>query len=96
MRIQSSKIIYIAIIAAFVGLGVGCASTAELEKVKQQLAQVEATADQASTQSQEAEAVSSAAMSAAEEAKVMAEESAACCSANTEKMNRMFNEVQQK
>jgi hypothetical protein len=88
--------INIAIMAAFLGLGVGCASTGELEKVKQQLAQVEATADQANTQSDEANAAADAAMAAAEEAKVMAEESAACCTANTEKMNRMFNEVQQK
>jgi len=96
MKIKSSKIINFAIIAAFLGLGLGCASTAELEKVKQRLEQVEATADQASSQSQEAEAASNAALTAAEEGKIMSEESAACCAANTEKMNRMFNQVQQK
>ena len=36
------------------------------------------------------------AMAVAQEAKNIAEDSAACCTATNEKMNRMFNQVQQK
>ena len=96
MKQQLSKILSFAIIAAFIGSVGGCASTAELEKVKQQLQAVEASADQASSRADGAAADAADAMAVAQEAKNIAEDSAACCTATNEKLNRMFNQVQQK
>ncbi|MEN8130048.1 MAG: Lpp/OprI family alanine-zipper lipoprotein [Pseudomonadota bacterium] len=96
MKQRSSKILSFALVAVFIGLTVGCANTQEISNLKQQLQAVEATASQAASQSEEAKATADAAMSAAEEAKVLAEDSAACCTATNEKLNRMFNQVQQK
>ncbi|MCP4409592.1 MAG: hypothetical protein GY807_17945 [Gammaproteobacteria bacterium] len=96
MKQLSSRILSVALVAIFIGLTVGCASTQEVANLKQQLEEAQATASQAATQSEDAKATADAAMSAAEEAKVLAEDSAACCTATNEKINRMFNQVQQK
>ena len=96
MKQQLSNILSFAIIAAFIIAVGGCASTAELEKVKQQLADVETSAAQAGNRADNAAADAADAMAVAQEAKNIAEDGAACCTATNEKLNRMFNQVQQK
>lgn len=97
MKQHLSKILSFALVAVFIGLTVGCAVSPEgISGLKQRLDEVEATANQAASESKDAKATADAAMSAAEEAKVLAEDSAACCTATNEKLNRMFNRVQQK
>ena len=96
MKIELSKMLAFATIAAFIGLSAGCATTQELEKVKQQLDQVEQTANSASSTANRAQAEASAASATADEAKNMAEESAACCVSTNERIDRMFNEMRRK
>ena len=96
MKQQPTKLVTYASIAAVIGLSVGCATTQEVEALKQRLESVESTASQAATTAERAQTNSEAAMAAAEDSGAVAEESQACCRANTEKMNRMFDEVQRK
>ena len=96
MTRQLRRIYSFAIIMAFMMLVGGCASTTEMSDVKQRLEALEASAEQASMQADSAAADAADAMAVAQEAKNIAEDSAACCTATNEKLNRMFNQVQQK
>lgn len=96
MKRQLGRTLGFAIIAAFIMAVGGCASTTELANVKQQLQEAMDTAEQANSRADNAAADAADAMAVAQEAKNIAEDSAACCTATNEKMNRMFNQVQQK
>ena len=96
MKQELTKLVTYAIITAFIGLSMGCATTQQLEELKQQLETVESTASQANTKAERAQSDADAAMAAVEESKTMADESQACCRANSEKINRMFDQVQRK
>lgn len=96
MKRQLSRILSFAIIMAFIVSVGGCASTSEIENIKQQLQEATDSAEQASIRADNAAADAADAMAVAQEAKNIAEDSAACCTATNEKMNRMFDQVQQK
>lgn len=96
MKQQSTKLLTYALMGAFFGLLIGCASTDKIDALSQQLQTVEATANEANTKAEQAQSDAAEALTAVEESKTMAEESQACCQANTEKMNRMFDTIQQK
>ena len=70
---QLSKFSVLVLVA---GLSVGCATTADLEKVRAEAAAASNTANQA--------------MSTANEARQMAANANSCCQANSDKIDRMF------
>jgi len=95
MKVSASKILTTAGVALVLGLS-GCATSQQLEKVKQHLSEVEATANAASEDARTASDEAAGAMAIAEDAKAVAEESAVCCVGTNEKMDRMFEESQRK
>jgi methyl-accepting chemotaxis protein len=95
MKVSASKILTTAGVALVLGLS-GCATSQQLEKVKQHLSEVEATANAASEDARTANDEAAGAMAIAEDAKAAADESAVCCVGTNEKMDRMFEESQRK
>lgn len=79
-----------AVIALFAAAGLtGCASTSDLQKVADQAAQAQSTADAAAKDAADAKAAAAAAQATADEAKAKAEETDA-------KINRMFKKAMYK
>jgi len=95
MKVKATRILTIAGVALVLGLS-GCATSKDLERVKQHLGEVEATANAANEDARAARDDSAAAIAIAEDAKGIAEESAVCCIGTNEKMDRMFEESQRK
>lgn len=95
MKFTASRVLTLAVVSAVMGLS-GCATSQQLEKVKQHLSEVEATANAASEDARAARDESAAAVAIAEDAKGIAEESAVCCVGTNEKIDRMFEESQRK
>ncbi|MEE4377736.1 MAG: Lpp/OprI family alanine-zipper lipoprotein [Candidatus Competibacteraceae bacterium] len=73
----------ISALALVAGLSVGCATTGDLEKVRAEALQAQATAN-------DAKSASETALATANEARSMASESLSCCRANEERLNRVF------
>ena len=86
----------LALIALFaVGLS-GCASTQDMDSVKAMAVQAQQTAQQLQDQVKKAQDDAAAALAAAQKAEQKADDAQSCCTANTERMDRMFKKLQQK
>ena len=90
-------------VAIVIGLTAGCASTKDLERLEQRVADVENTANNANSTAQSAQSTADAANARAEEAMAssvsataVAEESQQCCDANKEAIQRAFGRMQMK
>jgi len=102
MKLELTKL-SVAAVAVVIGLTTGCATTSDLDKLKQRVAQVENTAGEANSTAQSAQSTADAANARAEEAMAasvaaaaIAEESQQCCDANKEAIQRAFGRMQMK
>ena len=97
----------IAAVSLVAMLGIGCASTANLEQMVKDAQQTanealdaankaQQTADQASSTASSAAQKADQAMSAASSASSAVNDAQSCCSANTERLNRMFEKSMRK
>ena len=94
-----ATVIRAGLIAVAVGLTAGCATTGDLDKLRNELNEVRAATDKAQ---QDASAAGAAALDAqtsadaaadnANSALRIAEESQSCCQRNTRRMDRMFKD----
>ncbi len=82
MPAMMKKFSKFAVLALVAGFSVGCVSSADLEKVRQEAAAASSTANQA--------------LATANEARQMAANASACCEANSDKINRMFQRAMRK
>ena len=102
MKLELTKL-SVAAVAVVIGLTTGCATTGDLDKLKQRVAEVENTASNANGTAQSAQSTADAANARAEEAMAasvsaaaIAEESQQCCDANKEAIQRAFGRMQMK
>ena len=103
MKKQLTSALSLSAAAVILGLSAGCATTQEVKALQEQLDQVRATAEQANSTAEQASSEASAASATASEAQAsaaaaqgMAEEGLACCTATNEKLDRLYNRLQQK
>lgn len=103
MKYFYSRALNIAMLAAVVATGAGCATSGSLEEVRKMAeeaqsaaASAQQSADQAQSTADSAEQSAENAMSTAEAASQTADEAQSCCDANTERLDRMFQKSQQK
>ena len=68
----------------------GCASTSEIDKLRNEVRLLQRTADDAQRTAQAADQKATAAQTTANEALQSAKDANACCAANTEKLDRAF------
>ena len=90
MSAKVSRIMIVTLAAAFIALGTGCASNTELEEIRSMAREAKGAADRAERTAKRAETRASEAQRQAEQALTAANAAQACCTANTEKINRMF------
>jgi murein lipoprotein len=103
MKQAISRAMNIGVLTAVAALGAGCATSGSLEEVramaqesKSAAESAQQTADQAQSTADSAQQTAEQAMSTAKAASQAASEAQSCCDANTERLDRMFQRVQQK
>ena len=90
MSAKVSRIMIVTLAAAFLALGAGCASNTEIEEIRSMAREAKGAADRAERTAKRAETRASEAQRQAEQALTAANAAQACCTANTDKINRMF------
>ncbi len=103
MKHSYSRALNIAMLAAVVVTGAGCATSGSMEEVRKMAeeaqsaaASAQQSADQAQSTADSAQQSADSAMSTANAASQTARAAESCCDANTERLNRMFQRSQQK
>ncbi len=87
-----TRTLTLAVVLAATGLVSGCAT----DQLKQELAEVRAQAEQASSAAAKAQRTADAAQARADAAMEAANEARSCCEANSEKIDRMFRKAMMK
>lgn len=79
-------------------IATGCASVTpeQLEEVRAAAQAAQSAADAAQSAASQAQTAASSAMSTANQALTAAQDAQACCDANRQRMDQMFDEIQQK
>lgn len=90
MSVKTARVLTALMAAMFITLGAGCATTDQIEEIRNMAQDAKGTADRAERTAKRAEATANNAQRQAEQALQAANEAQACCTANTEKLNRMF------
>ena len=90
MSAKVSRIMIVTLAVVWMALGTGCASNTELEEIRSMAREAKGAADRAERTAKRAETRASEAQRQAEQALTAANAAQACCTANTEKINRMF------
>jgi len=85
-----ARLLAAAAVVGAIGLSAGCASTEEMENIQRMAREAKGAADRAERTANRAESTANDAARQAAEALSAANEAQACCTANTEKLNRMF------
>ena len=84
------------VVVAGIGITSGCANTEEMDQLRQMASDAMSAAQQAQSAASRAQSTADGAATQAAEAMRRADEANACCKANTERMNRMFQKSMQK
>jgi len=90
MSAKIARLMTVALATMFIGLGAGCASTDDIEEIRSMAREAKGAADRAERTAKRAESRATEAQRQAEQALTAANAAQACCTANTEKLNRMF------
>jgi murein lipoprotein len=80
----------VTLVALFIGLSAGCAANTEIEGIRSMAREAKGAADRAERTAKRAESRATEAQRQAELALTAANAAQACCTANTEKLDRMF------
>ncbi len=84
------------ILAAVLALASGCATTEQINAIKATADQALSTANSASSAADRALSTANQALDAARDAQASADAAQACCKANTDKIDRMFEKAMRK
>ncbi len=95
MSAKIARLMTVALAAMFITLGTGCATT-EIEEIRSMALEAKGAADRAERTAKRAETRATEAQRAADQAMSAANAAQACCTANTEKLNRMFKKSMMK
>ncbi len=85
-----------ALVATVLGLLSGCASTDQIAEIKSMAQSAQSTANGAAARADNALSTANDALDAARKAQSPAEAAAKCCSANTDRLDRMFEKAMMK
>jgi len=89
MSAKIARLMTVALVAGFIAVGAGCANT-EMDEIRSMAREAKGAADRAERTAKRAESRATEAQRQAEQALTAANAAQACCTANTEKLNRMF------
>ncbi len=97
MNKQAFRTLSVPVFAVLVGMSAGCATTKQIDDIRDMAqaaqdaaSQAEQASTEAATTARDANSRADAAFLKAEEAALAAGEAQACCDANSEKIDRMF------
>ena len=96
MSAKIARLTTVALAAMFITLGTGCASNTEIDEIRSMAREAKGAADRAERTAKRAESRATEASRQAEQALTAANASQACCTANSEKLNRMFKKSMSK
>lgn len=96
MSARIARLMTVALVAAFIAVGAGCASQTEVDEIRSMAREAKGAADRAERTAKRAESRATEAQRQAEQALSAANAAQACCTANTEKLNRMFKKSMSK
>jgi len=85
-----ARLMKLGAVAMIIGLGAGCAANSELDEIRSMAREAKGSADRAERTAKRAESRATEAQRQAELAMTAANAAQACCTANTEKLDRMF------
>jgi outer membrane murein-binding lipoprotein Lpp len=91
-----ARLMTVTLVAMFIGLSAGCASNTEIEEIRSMAREAKGAADRAERTAKRAESRATEAQRQAEQAMTAANAAQACCTANTEKLDRMFKKSMSK
>lgn len=90
MSAKIARLMTVALMASYIAIGAGCASTSDIDEIRNMAREAKGAADRAERTAKRAESRATEAQRQAEQALSAANAAQACCTANTEKLNRMF------
>ena len=93
---MQSKIIKVTVLALSLGMLGGCADMAQVEKAQATADAAMSKANEAYKLAQKVHSIASDASYSAKQAQETADEALACCNANSEKLDRMFEKAMAK
>ena len=96
MSARIARLMTVALAATFITLSAGCASTTDIDEIRSMAREAKGAADRAERTAKRAESRATEAQRQAEQALTAANAAQACCTANTEKLNRMFKKSMMK
>ena len=91
-----ARLMKVTAVAMIIGLSAGCASSTELDGIRSMAREAKGAADRAERTAKRAESRATEAQRQAELAMTAANAAQACCTANTEKLDRMFKKSMSK
>ena len=96
MSAKIARLTAVALAAMFIAVGAGCASNSEIDEIRSMAREAKGAADRAERTAKRAESRATEAQRQAEQALTAANAAQACCTANSEKLNRMFKKSMSK
>ena len=96
MSAKIARLTAVALAAMFIAVGSGCASNTEIDEIRSMAREAKGAADRAERTTKRAESRATEAQRQAEQALTAANAAQACCTANSEKLNRMFKKSMSK
>lgn len=90
MSVNLTRVATAVMAAAIITLASGCASTEQIEEIQRMAREAKGAAERAERTANRAESTANSAASQAQQALQAANEAQACCTANSEKLDRMF------
>jgi hypothetical protein len=96
MSAKIARLMTVALAAMFIAVGTACAGNAEIEEIRSIAREAKGAADRAERTAKRAESRATEAQRLAEQALTAANAAQACCTGNTEKLNRMFKKSMSK
>lgn len=96
MSAKIARLTTVALAVMFITVGAGCASNTEIDEIRSMAREAKGAADRAERTAKRAESRATEAQRQAEQALTAANAAQACCTANSEKLNRMFKKSMSK
>ncbi len=96
MSAKIARFMTVTLAAMFIVLGTGCAANTQIEEIRSLAREAKGAADRAERTAKRAESRAADALRQAEQALTAANAAQACCTANSEKLDRMFKKSMSK
>ncbi len=96
MSVKIARFMTVTLAVMVLVLGTGCASNIEIEEIRSMAREAKGAADRAERTAKRAESRAADAQRQAEQAMTAANAAQACCTANSDKLDRMFKKSMSK